>query len=99
MKYANIATIIDYNTKNGNKNSNDAFTPIRSFAACSCGHSEVVSLLVRKGADSSLKDEDGVDCADDVQRILKHLSDRNEDTSWTFPHSRDFHLRIDNHEK
>lgn len=44
-------------------------TPLHYASYCS--HSEVVALLMKSGADPTLKDEDGVDCVADVEQILK----------------------------
>ncbi|XP_022696404.1 acyl-CoA-binding domain-containing protein 6-like isoform X2 [Varroa jacobsoni] len=46
-------------------------TPLHYASYCS--HSEVVALLMKSGADPTLKDEDGVDCVADVEQILKAL--------------------------
>ncbi|OQR68272.1 acyl-CoA-binding domain-containing protein 6-like [Tropilaelaps mercedesae] len=56
-------------------NVKDASQQTPLHYACSCGHSEVVALLIANGADPILKDEDGVDCVEDVENILKTLKE------------------------
>jgi len=56
-----VDLIVDSFPKQINCVDNDGQTPLHY--AGSCGHAEVVKLLLARGADSSVKDFDGVDCS------------------------------------